>query len=165
MAEYKRKIFEYWDEAKNVCASICRRGGVPRFPTGLSFIDEVTGGIQPGDIWIVAGRPGAGKTTLAVNFAKAIADNPQNRVLFASLEMKGWELTLRMFCEMHGVEYTKLITGKQEINPYYAQTFQTYLENINFEIVEHGYVFKALTHSIQEAFGDKKPDVICIDFI
>ena len=89
-------VLEYWAEAKRICAEN-RARGEPDFPTGLRCIDDATGGMQRGEIWIISGKPGSGKTSLALQMARNFADNPDHTILFLSLEMKGWELTLRMF--------------------------------------------------------------------
>ena len=60
--------------------------------TGLEPLDAVTGGLHPGRLVILAGRPGSGKTTLALNIAQA-ALKAQRRVAVQSHEMYAEELT------------------------------------------------------------------------
>ncbi|MBV8308722.1 MAG: replicative DNA helicase, partial [Gammaproteobacteria bacterium] len=48
-------------------------------PTGFTDFDKITGGLRPGDLVIVAGRPSMGKTTLAVNMAEYAAVHPGTR--------------------------------------------------------------------------------------
>ena len=48
-------------------------------PTGFTDFDKLTGGLRPGDLVIVAGRPSMGKTTLAVNMAEYAAVQSQHR--------------------------------------------------------------------------------------
>lgn len=61
------------------------RDSIPGIPTGFSGFDKRTGGLFNGDYIILASRPGVGKTTLALQVAKHVAEN--HNVLFASLEM------------------------------------------------------------------------------
>ena len=59
-------------------------------PTGFADFDRKTGGLRPGDLVIVAGRPSMGKTTLAMNIAEYAAVNPGTRssVAIFSMEMQ-----------------------------------------------------------------------------
>lgn len=66
-------------------------GGLTGVPTGIESLDELTGGWQPGNLIVVAGRPGMGKSAFAVQTAIAA-----ERALFISLEMTTGELTERM---------------------------------------------------------------------
>ena len=61
------------------------RNTIPGIATGLTEFDEQTGGLSDGDYIILASRPGVGKSTLALQVAKRIAQ--RRKVLFASLEM------------------------------------------------------------------------------
>lgn len=73
----------------------------PGYRTGFSRLDDVTQGFQPGQIIILAARPGIGKTALALNWTLAIAK--QGPVFFFSLEMGKKELMRRMACNVGSV--------------------------------------------------------------
>ncbi|MEA2036442.1 MAG: DnaB-like helicase C-terminal domain-containing protein [Nanoarchaeota archaeon] len=138
----------------------------PEFPTGFKCIDDVTDGLHRGEVWVIAGKTGGGKTTLSLQIAKRISDNPSHSVLFLSLEMKGWELVARMFCSMFGFEYVKVMKGILPDD--YIQKkehFEEYLNSIDFEIFEYGYSWTEVESIIRNAYKSKKPDVIFIDFI
>ena len=72
--------------------------------TGLADLDEVITGWQPGDLIIIAGRPGMGKSILAKDFAEA-AGVP---VLYFSLEMPVDQLIKRQLSAHSGVNYTSI---------------------------------------------------------
>jgi replicative DNA helicase len=73
-----------------------RKEGLTGVSTGLSSLDEKTGGLQPSDLIIVAGRPSMGKSAIAVNnFGMAAAMNGKKAALF-SLEMSTEQLVIRM---------------------------------------------------------------------
>src|SRR5207248_3042189 len=57
-------------------------------PTGFTDFDKLTGGLRPGDLVIVAGRPSMGKTTLAVNMAEYAAVHPGTRASVAIFSME-----------------------------------------------------------------------------
>ena len=80
--------------------------------TGFTDIDEMTAGLQPSDLVIVAGRPSMGKTTLAVNFAENAAIKNQVPVAIFSMEMPGESLALRMMSSLGHIDQHKIRTGK-----------------------------------------------------
>lgn len=67
-------------------------------PTGYLDLDNMTAGLQPANLIIVAGRPSMGKTTLVMNMAEHIAVDHRLPVVFFSLEMSHQELALRLLC-------------------------------------------------------------------
>lgn len=73
----------------------------PGYRTGFTKLDDVTQGFQPGQVIILAARPGIGKTALALNWTLAIAK--QGPVFFFSLEMGKKELMRRMACNLGSV--------------------------------------------------------------
>ena len=65
-------------------------------PTGFRDIDDVTQGLQPGQMIVVAGRPAMGKSTLGVDFARAAALHHNMTSVIFSLEMSKTELAQRI---------------------------------------------------------------------
>ncbi len=80
--------------------------------TGFADLDNMTAGLQPADLIIVAGRPSMGKTTLAVNFAENAAIKNQVPVAIFSMEMPGEHLALRMMSSLGHIDQHKIRTGK-----------------------------------------------------
>ena len=80
--------------------------------TGFTDLDNMTAGLQPSDLIIVAGRPSMGKTTLAVNFAENAAIKNQVPVAIFSMEMPGEHLALRMMSSLGHIDQHKIRTGK-----------------------------------------------------
>ncbi len=70
-------------------------------PTGVMShfpdLDEMTGGLQPGELIIVAARPSMGKTSLALNLCERVATHGQGVVVF-SLEMSAQQVISNMLC-------------------------------------------------------------------
>jgi replicative DNA helicase len=65
-------------------------------PTGLADLDELTNGLQAGQMVIVAGRPGSGKSTLGLDFCRAASIHNQMTSAIFSLEMSRSEITMRL---------------------------------------------------------------------
>ena len=65
-------------------------------PTGFTDLDEMTSGLQPSDIVIVAARPSMGKTSLVLNMAQHVGTKTDMTVGIFSLEMSKEQLFLRM---------------------------------------------------------------------
>ncbi len=83
-------------------------------PTGFTDFDKMTGGLRPGDLVIVAGRPSMGKSTLAVNMAEYAAVHPSTRASVAifSLEMPSEQVITRMLSSVGGVPLGNLRSGR-----------------------------------------------------
>lgn len=89
-----------------------RRNGVPvvlGYPSGLKAWDHITGGNQPTDLNIIAGRPGMGKTALLLNSAIACADVVP--VAIISLEMSATQLALRAISEATNIPTNRMRSG------------------------------------------------------
>lgn len=81
-------------------------------PTGFTDLDEITAGLQPADLIIIAGRPSMGKTGLAMNIGEHIAQKSKKPVLVFSLEMPGDALAMRLLSSLSRVDQKKVKTGK-----------------------------------------------------
>jgi replicative DNA helicase len=82
--------------------------------TGFKDLDEMTSGLQPSDLIVVAGRPSMGKTTFAMNVAENVAIKSGLPVAVFSMEMPGEQLTLRMMSSLGRIDQHRVRTGKLE---------------------------------------------------
>jgi replicative DNA helicase len=73
--------------------------------TGFRLLDEYTGGFQPGDLVLIAGRPGSGKTSLALNIATRCQAAKPVVTAFFSLEMTAESLLTRMLVQEARLDY------------------------------------------------------------
>jgi len=82
--------------------------------TGFADFDKLTGGLRPGDLIVIAGRPSMGKTTLAVNMAEYAAINPSIRASVAifSMEMPSEQVITRMLASIGSVPLGSLRSGR-----------------------------------------------------
>ncbi len=81
--------------------------------TGFTKFDEMTGGLNGGELIILAARPAMGKTALAMNIAQHVATHPQMRkpVAVFSLEMSSSSLLTRLLCAGARVDQHKFRAG------------------------------------------------------
>ena len=77
--------------------AIASRGGQSLgIPTGFADLDAVTNGLHPGQMIIVAARPGVGKSTLGLDFARSCSIRNGLTSCIFSLEMSKTEIVMRM---------------------------------------------------------------------
>ncbi len=81
-------------------------------PSGFEDLDRITGGFQPGNLIILAARPGMGKSALMANFAEHAALTTQQAVALFSLEMSEGELAQRFIASQASVKGDDLRKGK-----------------------------------------------------
>ncbi len=77
-------------------------------PSGYGDLDKLTGGLQRGDLIIVAARPGVGKTSLMLNMAYNAAHRHRQRVAIFSLEMSNEQLVQRFVSGETGIDSQRL---------------------------------------------------------
>ena len=81
-------------------------------PTGFTDFDIVTNGLQPGNFIVLAGRPGQGKTSLALNIAQNICFDQHLPIAIFSLEMTRDELDTRILASESQLSYADLRAGR-----------------------------------------------------
>lgn len=107
-AALKDVLMEAFEHIEQLYA---KKGGVTGVPTGYTQFDEMTSGLQPSDLIIIAARPSQGKTTLAMNMARNAAVTYKVPVAVFSLEMSKEQLAVRLLCSEAGVDMQRLRTG------------------------------------------------------
>jgi len=102
---------------------------------GFPTLDKITNGFKPGELIIIAARPGIGKTTLAVNFAVNAALKYNKSVAMFDLEMSNLQVAQRFICSTGRVPMD-LVKGGTKDNTVWASLFETkkILENSNIYI-------------------------------
>jgi replicative DNA helicase len=88
-----------------------RKEHVTGVPTGFTDLDEKTAGFQSSDLIVIAGRPGMGKTSFALNIAENAALLAGRKVGVFSLEMSRDQLVQRLLCSQARVDLSKLRRG------------------------------------------------------
>ncbi len=80
--------------------------------TGFKGLDRRTSGLQPADLVIIAARPSAGKTALAMNIAQYASLHQERPVIFFSMEMSAESLMQRMLSAQSLIPHVRLRNGR-----------------------------------------------------
>jgi len=80
-------------------------------PTGFADLDNLTNGLHPGQMIIVAARPGIGKSTLALDIARHAAVKHRKTAVIFSLEMSKTEITMRLLSAEAGIRLSQMRSG------------------------------------------------------
>jgi len=91
-----------------------RDGEMIGVPTGFSELDELTNGLHGGQLIIVAARPGLGKSTLALDFARSATIKHHLPTIFFSLEMGRSEIAMRLLAAESTIGMSTLRKGNME---------------------------------------------------
>jgi replicative DNA helicase len=81
-------------------------------PSGFRDFDEMTSGLQPGDLIVLAARPSMGKTALAINIAEHVAVTELLPVAVFSMEMGASQLAIRLVGSIGRIDQGHLRTGR-----------------------------------------------------
>ena len=149
--------------------------------TGYSYLDYVTGGLRPGELLLIGGESGGGKSMLLMNMAIQIwlqqnrpevqsSYLPGKNVIYFSLEMPFKPCLNRVLGRL-SANPTKAIR-QAKLNPVEAENLKKVLKFINaypnhFEIVDipRGATMESLELIFEEAKATYQPDVVVIDYL
>jgi replicative DNA helicase len=87
------------------------KGLVTGVPTGFIDLDEMTSGLQPSDLVLVAARPSMGKTSFVLNVAQHVGTATDMTVGFFSLEMSKEQLFMRLLTSEARIDAHRFRTG------------------------------------------------------
>src|SRR5207342_1182433 len=112
-SEDYQSLSEIMPGALDEIEAIGSRGGVlTGAPTGFSDLDALTNGLHPGQMVVIAARPAIGKSTLALDFARAAAIRHGMTTVLFSLEMGRNEITMRLLSAEARVPLSTMRTGQ-----------------------------------------------------
>ena len=88
------------------------KSDITGLPTGFIDLDKATAGLHPGEMIVIAARPGMGKTALALNIATYAAQHTKKAIAIFNLEMPAEQLVNRMRSAVGQVDSYKIQTGQ-----------------------------------------------------
>ncbi|MHB1316062.1 MAG: replicative DNA helicase [Christensenellales bacterium] len=102
----------------NISEAVNSKGGITGVPTGFIILDKMTSGLHSSELIVIAGRPGMGKTSLAMNIVQNAAVKENIPCAVFSLEMSREQLATRLLCTQGGVDLQKVRTGDLQVNDF-----------------------------------------------
>lgn len=108
--EYSVGVNQFLEEVEKMIEKGLE-GGLWGLPTGLKSLDEAFGGWQESSLYILAARPGVGKTTLAINTADVVSAQGKH-VYFCSNEMSANQILGKHHSLLTGISYAKIKSGE-----------------------------------------------------
>lgn len=104
----------------NISKAAKSKNGLLGVATGFPLMDKKLSGLQPTQLIVIAGRPGMGKTSFALNIAEHVAVKENRPVAIFSLEMSREQLGTRLLCAGAGVDSQKARTGQLSEKDFFA---------------------------------------------
>src|SRR4051795_868751 len=99
-------------ELKRLEAVSRHDGRLTGLPTGFDDFDQVTGGLQAGNLIVIGARPSMGKSSWVTNLAAHVADRQRRPVLLFSLEMSEGEIAQRVLAAETPMPGEKMLRGQ-----------------------------------------------------
>ena len=87
------------------------KSSITGVPSGFKELDNITSGLHPSELIVIAGRPSMGKTAMALNIAEHITIKTNMPVLIFSMEMPSDQITTRLLSSLSRVELQRLRNG------------------------------------------------------
>ncbi len=168
-----RKYSEYFrlkdvivDTLKGIQRLAQNKGAYTGIPSGFTAIDEMTGGFQPSDLIVFAGRPSMGKTAFALNLCVNIA-RENKKVLFFSLEMSKEQIAQRLLSYESRIDLKSLRTGNiKESEWSYLVEAAIKLSNLDIIIDDTPSAsILDIKSKSRKVFAKEGVDVILIDYL
>ena len=141
--------------------------------TGFNRLNELSwGGFRPGHLNVLAGRPGMGKTSFALNLCENVFRQNQGdvTVLFFTLEQRTEEIMLKMLSAMSEVPFGKLKTTvlnaeEQEKVAKATESIEDYLSHF-IVMNPDGLTITEMIHTVKQVKRARnRLDLVCVDYI
>ena len=169
MVKEIKPIQEVLDKAQEQIEFLSRNGGdVTGIPTGFYDLDRRTTGFHGNELIIIAGRPGMGKSALAINMATNMAINAHKSVALFNLEMGAIQIVNRMFSSVGQIDSIKLKTGRMDNTDWkkYNETLSMLADTKFFIDDTPGITVSEMRSKCRRLNNsDKGLDVIIVDYL
>ncbi len=131
--------------------------------TGFRDLDRYLHGLNGSDLVLIAGRPGMGKTTFAVNIAEKVAQRGKKVAIF-TLEMSGEQIVMKLLSDRAGINSQSFRTGRLEGGEWVtlARTAQELSENKIFVDDSAGISVPEMKAKLRRMQG---LDLVVIDYL
>lgn len=136
--------------------------------TNFPNFDATTFGLKPGEMILLAARPGIGKTAFALNIGANACLNEKKYVAMFSLEMATNELVKRLFSYVGAVSSSKIKTARGLSSPEYKKLFNAYTQLINSNFYVDDYPMNSPTDILSKCRRMQREnglDLIIVDYL
>lgn len=144
-------------------------GEITGTPVGIAELDKLTSGFQPGQLVVVAARPGMGKSALVINQAVHVAQTLQRPVALFTLEMSREEINQRALSQVSGVRLHSIRTrtGLDDRARRDLDTSRRILENAPLYIDDTASIRLAEIRSRVRRLKARHPDLalVAVDYL
>lgn len=143
------------------------RGLIEFVPTGFLDLDRMlSGGMTSPDLYIIAGRPGTGKTAFLVSVAKNAA-TAHKKVAIFSLEMKNSQIAMRLIAQEAGISYDKQKSGNLSVEEwdYFTKAAERLANPDLYPIVINDMPSISVSKIRQELRRMENVDLLIVDYI
>jgi replicative DNA helicase len=143
------------------------RGLIKFVPTGFKDIDALlSGGMTSPDLYVIAGRPGTGKTAFLVSVARNAALAGKKIAIF-SLEMENKQIAMRLIAQESGISYDKQKSGKLKDDdwPAYTKAVEKIADSDSYPIILNDMPSISVSKMRQELRRMGSVDLLIVDYI
>jgi replicative DNA helicase len=143
------------------------KGEVIGLKTGFCDVDRMTGGLQPGQLVVIAGRPGSGKTTFAMNVCEHVISEGKNVIVF-NLEMIDVNIAMKTMASLGRIPYDKMRSGDIGEHGSQLNTAAIKLKGRNFYIDDNGNLSSNQVVSRARKIAQKlggQIDLVVVDYL
>ncbi len=161
-------LHDEMDDALNYVEGLMARGGeLTGVATGFKDFDEKTGGLQPGELIVIAARPSMGKTALALNIARNSAVDHSKKVAIFSLEMTKRALALRMLASEARVDFSSFRRGFGSVSDHTRLVAAGgTLANANIRIDDSGMItILEIKAKCRRLASERGLDLVLVDYL
>jgi len=155
-----KKTFQHLSDIKS------QSKGITGIGTGYKKLDQMTSGLQKGDLVVLAARPSMGKTALALNIGLNAAANGQTVGIF-SLEMAAEQLTLRLLSSQAGIGHHNIRNATITSDEWFELTnVAANLSSLNLFIDDTAMVgIMDLRAKARKLKAEQKLDFLIVDYL
>ena len=161
------KLVDAFDEAYELIEQRYNQKGVVLvgLPSGFSKLDELTGGFRDKAFYLLAGRTGMGKSSMALTMARAVADYDK-AVLYHSLEMDASILVTRFLAGMTGLPALDIERGRlTEEQLASVKAVRDVLEHLQFTVSDERPTSRTLSRDILKYKETNILDFLVVDHL
>jgi replicative DNA helicase len=161
-------LHDEMDDALNYVEGLMARGGeLTGVASGFKDFDEKTGGLQPGELIVIAARPSMGKTALALNIARNSAVDHDNKVAIFSLEMTKRALALRLLASEARVDFSNFRRGFGSVGDHTRLVAAGgTLANANIRIDDSGMItILEIKAKCRRLASERGLDLVLVDYL